>query len=132
MRTLSSSDDEATMRALLTRCLDACRACELHCTLTMDVARAVDEEAYGNRGSTVLRACAMICADTMEHIARLREPRLDAIAESLLACRVACRAARSECRRRSFDGSARECAEACDLCAAICEELLAATALAAA
>lgn len=132
MRQPIRPDDEATLRDLLTQCLEACRACELHCTLTMDVAYAVDDEAYGNRGATILRACAGICSDTIAQIAGLREPRPELVAEALLACRVACRAARSECRRRSFDGGARDCAEACAHCASLCERLLASTALAAA
>jgi hypothetical protein len=116
----------------LSRCIDACRASELYCTLAVDVASTMDDDAYGARGATVLRACAMLCNATATAIARMRTPDLDIVADALLACRVACRAARSECRRRPFDACCTECAESCGECATLCESLLAHTALAAA
>lgn len=130
--TWSQDRNDDFLRSELSRCLDACRACELYCTMGVDVARTVDDTEYSGRGATVLRTCAMICAATASSIGRLRVPDVDAVAEALLACRVACRAARSECRRRSFDACCGDCAAACDACASLCESLLSRTELAAA
>jgi hypothetical protein len=124
-------NDEDLVREL-SRCIATCRASELYCTMAMDVARALDEDGYGTRGPAVLEACAQLCAATAAAIARLRTPDLEAIADVLFTCRVACRAAGSECRRHAFDACCCECAEACSECAALCESLLAHTALAAA
>lgn len=128
----SEPSSESELVRELSRCVDACRASELYCTMAMDVASATDDAAYGKHSGDVLRACAMLCAVTASSIAQLRAPDLDAIADTLLTCRVACRAAGSECRRRPFDACCTECAAVCGECATLCEALLARTSLAAA
>jgi hypothetical protein len=132
MRWIEVTRSERELAQVLTRCMEACRTSELHCTLAMDVAATMDDDAYGARGSSVLLACARLCDATASAIASLSAPNVESVADVLLACRVACRAASSECRRRSFDVCCTDCARACGDTAALCESLLAHTALAAA
>jgi hypothetical protein len=112
-----------------TRCVDTCRASELHCTIAMDVVVALHDD---RRDGQVLRDCAATCASTAASIGALHEPDLDAVASALLACRSACSAAQRACRKRPFDACCGACAEICAECAAACEELLAAAPLVAA
>ncbi len=128
----NESSTEGELVRELSRCLDACRASELYCTMAMDVASVTDDAGYGKHSADVLRACATLCSITASSIASLRTPDLDTVADALLTCRVACRAAGSECRRRPFDACCTECAAVCGECAKLCESLLSRTSLAAA
>lgn len=116
----------------LSRCIDACHASELHCTMAMDVVTTLHDDEHRSYVGSVLRACASLCAGTASSISALREPDLEAVADVLFECHVACRAACAECRRRPSDPCCMGCAEACGECAMLCELLLAGTALAAA
>jgi hypothetical protein len=97
----------------------------MSCAMAMDVAAGREDQVDGARSAAVLRMCALLCDATASSIARMRAPEVDAISDTLVACGVACRAARADCRRTSLGGSGAETAAACRACATICERLVA-------